>query len=125
LFGPGCHPWIRLSLSTRYQPYTDAERSASMVLRSFRTRDHEFLAASDFEWTGGHFRTAPGQTTRWWNRLKAWMRREALALPTMDPRVTFWAFPFALALLKRGVPYYSRNWPLDEAIRNASVSSPR
>jgi hypothetical protein len=78
-----------------------------MVLHSFRTRDHEFLAASDVEWTGGHFRTAPGQTTRWWNRLKAWMRREALAL------------------LKRGVPYYSRNWPLDEAIRNASVSSPR
>lgn len=124
-FGAGCHAQIRLDLFTRYAPYTDTERQTLPVLVSFWAEGREFLASSGFQWIGGHYGSAPRETTRWWNRLKTWMRRVAVPLATLDPRVTYWSFPFALEVLKRGVPYYANNWPLNDSIRNASFSVKR
>jgi hypothetical protein len=117
--GPGAHSEIRLTLWTRYKPYTSDERSAGRPLISYWGDGREFLACSTFQWTGSRFRPAPTQTTRWWNRLKAWVSREAVKLPTRSRDVTFWSFPFALELLKRGVAYDANNWSLDDAIRQA------
>jgi hypothetical protein len=123
-FGPGCHCEIRLTLSTRYSPYTNDELSTLPVVVSYWTHGREFLESSSFQWTGGHFRSAPPQTQRWWNRLKAWMDRAAVRLPTGSSGVTFWSFPFASELLKRGIPYGANNWPLDDAIRRATPITP-
>lgn len=124
-FGPGCHAQIRLELFTRYAPYTDAERNSLPVLVSYWAQGRQFLASSCFQWTGGHFGAAPPETTRWWRRLKTWIRKAAVPLPTHDPQVIFWSFPFALEVLKRGVAYSANNWPLDQAIANATPSTRR
>jgi len=76
------------------------------------------LVVSDFQWTGSHFRPAPPQMQRWWNRMKSWVDRSAVKLRA-DPG--FWAFPSALQKLKSGMGYYSRNFDLDDAIRNAEI----
>jgi hypothetical protein len=80
--------------------------------------DHDLLAVSGFQWTGGHFSPAPKQTLRWWSRMKGWVERTAVRLHT-NP--AFWAFPSALRKLKDGMEYYSRNYNLDEGIRVAEV----
>jgi hypothetical protein len=54
-----------------------------------------------------------------------WMRRAAAPLPTSHPHVTFWAFPFALEVLKRGTAYYANNWRLDESISEAKLPAGR
>jgi hypothetical protein len=117
-FGPGCHPWIRLELWTRHRPYTQQERSALHELVAFWLDQNDMLVVSDFQWTGSHFRPAPPQTQRWWNRMKSWVDRSAVKLRA-DPG--FWAFPSALRKLKGGMGYYSRNFNLDNAIRNAEI----
>jgi hypothetical protein len=118
-FGPGCHPWIRLEIETRHRPYTQQERATPSLLRSsWWMEDHDLLAVSGFQWTGGHFSPAPKQTLRWWSRMKGWVERTAVRLHT-NP--AFWAFPSALRKLKDGMEYYSRNYNLDEGIRAAEV----
>jgi hypothetical protein len=113
-FGPGCHPWIRLSVFTRYQPYTQQERATCRRLTSFWLDEHEMFVVSGIQWTGSHFRPAPQQTLRWWNRMRDWVDRSAVKLHS-----GFWAFPSALQKLKSRMRYYSRNFDLDEAIQNA------
>ncbi len=120
-FGPGCHAEIRLTLSTRYKAYTNDECSTLPVLVSYWMQGRELLASSSFQWTESRSRSTPPQTRRWRNRLKAWMNRVLVRLPTSDPRVTFWSFPFALELLQHGVPYHANNWLLDDAIQHAKL----
>jgi hypothetical protein len=118
-FGPGCHPWIRLEIWTRHRPYTQQERTTLHRLNAFWTNEDDMLVVSGFQWTGSHFRPAPPQTLRWWNRMRNWVDRTAVKLRA-DPG--FWAFPSALQKLKGGMRYYSRNFDLDDAIRNAEIS---
>ncbi len=113
-FGPGCHPWIRLELWTRHRPYTEQERATLQELNTFWLTQEDTLVVSVFQWTGSHFRPAPAQTQRWWNRMKAWMDRSAVRL-RVNP--SFYAFPSALQKLKSGMRYYSHGFDLDEAIR--------
>ena len=115
-FGPGCHPWIRLELWTRHRPYTQQERAALPELNAFWLNQDNMLVVSGFEWTGSHFRSAPPQTQRWWNRMKGWVDRTAVRL---HANPGFWAFPSALQKLKDGMRYYSRNFDLDDSIRDA------
>jgi len=74
------------------------------------------LVVSDLQWTGGHFRPAPLQTQRWWNRMKGWLERTAVRL---HKNPSFLAFPSALQKLKNGMQYYSRDWNLDDGIHRA------
>lgn len=117
-FGAGCHPWIRLELWTRHRPYTQEERSTLHELNYLWSNQYNIIAVSGFQWTGSHFRNAPPQTQRWWNRIKAWVDRNAIKLRS-EPG--FWAFPSALQKLKNGMRYYSRNYDLDDSIRDAGV----
>ena len=116
-FGPGCHPWIRLELWMRHQPYTQEERRLLPELNAFWL-EREKLVVSDLEWTGSHFRPAPPQTQQWWNRMKGWVDRTAVRLRT-NPG--FWAFPSALQKLKNRIDYYSRNYDLNDSIRDAQM----
>jgi hypothetical protein len=113
-FGSGCHPWIRLELWTRHRPYTEQERATLRELNSFWLAQEDTLLVSVFQWTGSYFRPAPGQTQRWWNRVKAWMDRSAVRLRV---KPSYYAFPSALQKLKSGMRYYSHGFDLDEAIR--------
>lgn len=115
-FGAGCQPWIRLEICTRHRPYTEEERRSLRELNAFWTDKDDRLVASGFQWTGGHFRPAPPQTLRWWNRMRGWLNRNAVQLSH-----GFWAFPSALHKLKGGMQYYSRNFELDDAIRRAEI----
>jgi hypothetical protein len=117
-FGSGCHPWIRLEIWTRHRPYTQLERTSLRELNAFWLNQDDMLVVSGFQWTGGHFRPAPPQTQRWWNRMRGWVDRTAVRLRS-DPG--FWAFPSALRKLKDGMHYYSRNFDLDGAIRDVEV----
>lgn len=117
-FGPGCHPWIRLELRTRHRPYTEQELATLHERNAFWLGKDDMLAVSGFQWTGSHFRPAPPQTHRWWNRMKRWVDRNAVQLPT-KAGFSFWAFPSALQKLKSGMRYYARNFDLDDSIRHA------
>jgi len=117
-FGSGCHPWIRLELWTRHRAYTQEERAALPELNAFWLNEDDMLVISGFQWTGSYFRPAPPQTQRWWNRMKGWVDRSGVRLRT-NP--AFWVFPSALQKLKAGMRYYSRNFDLDDAIRNAQI----
>ena len=99
-FGPGCHAWIRLELWTRHRPYTERERASLYEKNFFWLKDHDMLVVSDLQWTGGHFRPAPLQTQRWWNRMKGWLERTAVRL---HRNPSFLAFPSALQKLKNGM----------------------
>jgi hypothetical protein len=118
-FGSACSPWVRLELWTRHHPYTEQERATLSPLISFWTDKDDILVVSDFQWTGNYFRPAPPQTHRWWNRMKGWIDRNAVRLRP-GAGFSFWAFPSALKKLKSGMRYYSRNWDLDEVIRQAN-----
>jgi hypothetical protein len=115
-FGSGCHPWIRLELWTRHRPYTQEERTTLPELNAFWLNQDDKLVVSGFEWTGSHFRPAPLQTRRWWNRMKGWVDRAAVRLRA-NPG--FWAFPSALQKLKDGIDYYSRSFDLNDSSRDA------
>ena len=117
-FGGGCPAEIGLELWTRHRPYSKQERASLPVLVSYWDDDHDLLVASDFEWIGGHYGSAPPQTRRWWDRLRAWMRRNAVRLS--DHRQTFWAFPSAFEKLRAGMAYEARGWDLNESIRAAA-----
>lgn len=118
-FGSGCVSWIRLALWTRHRPYTEQDRKTLPVLNAFWAGNDDILVVSDLQWTGAHFRPAPSQTQRWWNRMKGWIDRNAIRLNT-NPGL--WAFPSALGKLKNGMQYYARDLNLDDAIRQAENS---
>ena len=117
-FGSGCHAWIRLELWTRHRPYTEQERTSLFEHNVFWLNEYDMLAASDLQWTGGHFHPAPPQTQRWWNQMKRWIDKNAVRLRS---KPSFWAFPSALQKLKTGMRYYSSNWELDDAICRAEI----
>ena len=116
-FGAGHHAHIRLELWTRHQPYSEEEQASLPTLMSYWQGVQAYLVTSTFQWTGGHYRPPPRQTSRWWNRLKAWFARTAT--PLANRRETFWAFPSALRKLKGGMAYDSRGWDLSASIRTA------
>jgi hypothetical protein len=123
---PACQPGvmppatIRLSLLTRHAMYTPQERASQQELVSWWL-DGDLLAASDFQWTGASLQPDGAEKTgHWMASLQAWFRQNAVALhPRWGGDEIFWAFPSALARLKSGIPYYSRGFELDDAIREA------
>jgi hypothetical protein len=111
------HATIRLKLETRYAAYTAEERTTLREFNAFWLKGN-LLAASDFQWSAASLQ--PGgsqQTARWVTGLEDWFSRNAVAL--YSGTQVFWAFPSALRRLKSGIPYYSRNFDLDESIRDA------
>jgi hypothetical protein len=122
---PVCRPnlmppaTIRLSLVTRYAAYTAQERTTLRPLNAYWIKGDQ-LVASDFQWSGGSLQ--PGgslQTARWVAELEDWFGRNAVGLHPRGSTQIFWAFPSALQRLKSGIAYYSRNYDLDESIRDA------
>ena len=110
---------IRLKLETRYAAYTPEERTTLRALNAFWIKG-DLLAASDFQWSAASLQ--PGgslQTARWVAGLEDWFRRNAVELHARGGGEVFWAFPSALQRLKSGIPYYSRNYDLDDSIRHA------
>jgi hypothetical protein len=122
---PVCRPnvmppaTIRLSLVTRYAAYTPEERTTVRPLNAYWIKGDR-LVASDFQWSGGSLQ--PGgslQTARWVASLEDWFRQNAVGLHMRGSTEIFWAFPSALQRLKSGIAYDSRNYDLDESIRDA------
>jgi hypothetical protein len=110
---------IRLKLETRYAAYTPEERTTLRALNAFWIKG-DLLVASDFQWSAASLQ--PGgslQTARWVAGLEDWFRRNAVELQARGGTEVFWAFPSALQRLKSGLPYYSRNYDLDDSIRHA------
>jgi hypothetical protein len=119
--GPNLMPaaTIRLNLETRYAAYTPEERTTLRALNAFWIKG-DLLAASDFQWSEASLQ--PGgslQTARWVAGLEDWFRRNAVELHARGGTEVFWVFPSALQRLKSGLPYYSRNYDLDDSIRHA------
>jgi hypothetical protein len=121
---PVCRPnlmapaTIRLNLVTRHTAYTPEERSTLRMLNAYWINGDQ-LVASDFQWSGGSVQ--PGgsaATARWVASLEDWFNRNAVALHDRGGTQVFWAFPSALQRLKSGIPYYARNFDLDESIRD-------
>jgi hypothetical protein len=122
---PGCkpnvmpHATIRLNLTTRTAAYTPEERATRRSLNAYWLKG-DLLVASDFQWSGGSLQ--PGgslKTAKWVAGLEDWFSRNAVALHDRGNIDVFWAFPSALRRLKAGMPYYSRGFELDDAIREA------
>jgi hypothetical protein len=122
---PFCRPnvmpaaTIRLTLETRYAAFTAEERTTLRELNAFWIKE-DLLAASDFQWSAASVQ--PGgsqQTARWVASLEDWFSRNAVGLHARGSIQVFWAFPSALRRLKSGMAYYSRNFDLDESIRDA------
>jgi hypothetical protein len=104
---------IRLNLVTRYAAYTPQERTTLRSLVSYWLKG-DLVVASDFQWTGGSL-----QTARWAASLEDWFSRNAVRLHDDGGSEVFWAFPSALQRLKSGQRYDSRNFDLDQSIRDA------
>jgi hypothetical protein len=116
-FGPA-HPGVmRLTLWTRHLPYTHEERATRSPLTSYWI-DRQQLVASDIQFGG--YEAPPDVHKRWYGRLKTWMARAAVKLEADGLPHKFYAFPFALALLKQGMPYQANGWRLDAAIAEAT-----
>jgi hypothetical protein len=111
---------IRLTLWTRHLPYTLKERITRRALNGFWD-GKELLAASDFQFGAHGGYVMPAAQKRWFARMKTWIARAAVKLEAEGSPGQFYAFPFALALLKRGVPYYANGYRLDTAIANATA----
>lgn len=126
-FGPGHPSEIRLKIWTRHQPYTAVERSTLRRQVSWYIRDRDLLPASDFQWIGNHYGTAPKQTWSWWRRLARWMPKNTIRVRNeykessnrKRPGPSFWTFPSAFEKLSNGMDYHARGYNLDEAISNA------
>src|SRR5205085_9657517 len=76
-FASGHPPAIRLSFWTRHRAYSEAEKTSLPMLNAYWTGEEDLLVVSDFQWIGGHYGKPPSQTRRWWNRLRAWLKRSA------------------------------------------------
>ncbi|HWX60068.1 hypothetical protein [Bradyrhizobium sp.] len=113
------HATIRLNLQTRTAAYTPEERATLRSLNAYWLKG-DLLVASDFQWSAAS--QQPGgslKTARWVAGLEDWFSRNAVGLHGRGDTQVFWAFPSALRRLKSGMPYYSRYYELDEAIRDA------
>ena len=113
------HATIRLNLVTRTAAYTPEERATLRRLNAYWLKG-DLLVASDFQWSAASLQ--PGgslKTARWVAGLEDWFSRNAVALHDRGNIDVFWAFPSALRRLKAGMPFYSRGFELDEAIRDA------
>ncbi|MBA4032871.1 MAG: hypothetical protein C0478_18535 [Planctomyces sp.] len=105
-FGPFAVTVIRLELMTRHRPYSQDEKNSLSIVNDFWDREADFLCVSMFEWSGsrGHNKASPA-TKRWWNRLKAWVGRQATQVS--EPPFPVWAFPSAREKLMAGIDYYA------------------
>lgn len=113
------HATIRLTLTTRYAAYTPEERASLRSLNYFWL-EGDRMVASDFQWSAASVQPGGGlKTAKWVAGLEDWFSRNAVALRQRGDTEVFWAFPSALRRLKAGMPYYSRNYELDDAIREA------
>jgi hypothetical protein len=114
------HATIRLQLQTRHAAYTPEEPATLRPLISYWL-DGDRLVASDFQWSAASLESGGSlKTTRWVAGLEDWFNRNAVALhPRGGSPEVFWAFPSALRRLQAGMPYYSRGFELDKAIREA------
>jgi hypothetical protein len=114
------HATIRLDLQTRTAAYTSEERATLRRLISYWL-DGDRLVASDFQWSAASLEPGGGfKTVKWVTGLEDWFSRNAVALhPRGGSPEVFWAFPSALRRLKAGIPYESRGFELDDAIRAA------
>ena len=91
-FGPG-HPGIY---------WLDAQTSSRW--------DSEAIGLSAFEWIGNHYkptgREAPPVTKQWWERLRRWVKKQAVRIPRVGqwngPDAEIWAFPGALEEIRSG-----------------------
>ena len=95
-------------------PYFGAGHPGIIWLNA-RPRGHtspESIGLSSFEWIGNWYRligrSAPEVTSRWWQRLRRWIKRAAKRVPRTgrldgpDPEI--WALPEAYHLLLVGTP---------------------
>jgi hypothetical protein len=114
------HATIRLQLHTRHAAYTPQERATRRLLNSYWL-EGDRLVASDFQWSAASLEPGGGfKTVKWMAGLEDWFSRNAVALhPRGGSPEVFWAFPSALRRLKAGIPYESRGFELDDAIREA------
>jgi hypothetical protein len=101
---------IRLTLWTRFHPYTQQEKSEAFAIDSRWAGDEKLLSASDLQWIGRRYRPAPASTHRWWNRMRAWLNRTATR--STSSGVTFWAFPSSAKRLRSGMRYDARGFQL-------------
>ena len=121
LCGPNlmAHATLRLNLTTRTAAYTPEERATRRSLNYFWL-EGDRMVASDFQWTAASLQPGGGlKIAKWMAGLEDWFSRNAVALHDRGNIDVFWAFPSALRRLKSGMPYYSRGFELDEAIRQA------
>jgi hypothetical protein len=118
--GANPHEHMRLTLWTRHLPYTLAERFTRRPLISFWD-GKELLAVSDLQFGARGQYAMPASQKRWFARMKTWIARAAVKLEAQGSGEKFYAFPSALALLKRGVPYYANGFPLDREIAEAAM----
>jgi hypothetical protein len=113
------HATIRLKLTTRTAAYAPEERTRLRALNAYWLKG-DLVVASDFQWSAASLEVGGAlKTARWVAALEDWFSRNAVALHDRGNIDVFWAFPSALRQLKAGTPYYSRNFDLDDAIRQA------
>ena len=70
----------------------------------------ESIGLSSFEWIGNHYKIigkeAPLATRQWWERLRRWVKKQAVRIPRAGnwdgPDAEIWAFPGALEEIKAG-----------------------
>ncbi len=68
------------------------------------------IGLSSFEWVGNHYKAigkeAPPVTKQWWERLKRWVKKQAVRIPRDGrwdgPEKEIWTFPDALEEIKSG-----------------------
>jgi hypothetical protein len=113
------HATIRLKLTTRTTAYTAQERATLHSLNAHWLKG-DLMVVSGFQWSAASLEPGGGlKTVKWVAGLEDWLSRNAVALHDRGNIDVFWAFPSALKRLKAGMPYYSRGFELDEAIREA------
>jgi hypothetical protein len=113
------HATIRLELSTRTAAYTPQERATLRSLNAYWLKG-DLLVVSGFQWSAASLQPGGGlKIAKWVAGLEDWLSRNAVALHDRGNIDVFWAFPSALKRLKAGMPYYSRGFELDDAIREA------
>lgn len=81
----------------------------------WRNLPKDFLMMSDFGWYGRLSSQPPPESTRrWWNRLKAWVKRNARRIPRWGPldgpRPEIWAMPAALRAIEAGMERADNPW---------------
>lgn len=68
----------------------------------------QIIGVSCFEWIGNYFRVlgreAPEETEKWWQRLKRWVKKQAILIPQKEGmRPEIWCFPGAMDKIQKGM----------------------